>query len=957
MSGRARRLCTRAVTSLAAISIIIALVAAVRSTGFPGRDSGTNASSGHPIRSAEKHNLSSINDIHHDATTAPHASDLANPAAPTAAPKMVSAGPIVPVGPLPPNTIRFRSRTFTPTPSVSVPAPAQPGLTHRHYLVQYAKGAERTIKSVLAQRGIQVLQAVPPNAVAVSAPLDASLEGLDGVRAAFALSPQDRLSQPAAEMVAQAPEANSPLPMFVEFFSDVTATEATATLSALGVHSGPQPLNLPGHVVLTHVQANLVQSVSEVETVAWIIPATEALMTKDQVFYCLGAETATGNVANYVVGSDGWDGPGLGSASLTYHWDTVVGEPINSTFPQADLKAQIVQALTTWSKYVQVSFSESAVNTTRCFNIYAGTGAHNCDFPFQQGVLAHCFYPPPNPETIAGDLHLNNAYSWKIGQDYDIFSVALHEAGHGLGLDHSADPTAVMYPTYHGVVTDLAQDDINGIRQIYATQVAGPAAPTGLAPAGGTQVNSSVTFSWNAVSGATSYSVWLGKGTAASYQYVTTLSTANTSVNYTPSADGPYVWWVRATNSQGTGPWSAAAEFSFSGTSTPLPSKIVGLNPNGSSLPGPSVTFQWSADPNATAYTIWIGKGTPATYTYYVSQNVATNSATISLADIAGYVWWVRGSNSAGNGPWSDPATVTTTGAALTAPQNLSPSGGAVVNNALVTFAWGAVSGATMGYDVWVGAGTPASYQYSGGVNSWQGGTTWSYTLPASGSYVWWVRARGSGGAVGPWSAAAAFSYAPPAPPAPPAKITGLSPNGAVYAAGTTSVNLSWTADGSATAYTVWVGTGTPASYTFFASMTVSSPAAVVNLGASGPYVWWVRGQNAAGNGPWSDAATFSVNAAGLAAPQNLAPAGGAVVYNNQVTLTWNAVSGAAQYDVWVGTGTAAGYQYYAGGSGSGTSGVLILAAPGPYVWWVRARNGSTVGPWSAAAQFSYSNP
>ena len=52
----------------------------------------------------------------------------------------------------------------------------------------------------------------------------------------------------------------------------------------------------------------------------------------------------------------------------------------------------------------------------------------------------------------------------------DFLSVALHEVGHALGLDHSTVRGSVMYPTYDGCINNppsLTADDIAGIRAIY----------------------------------------------------------------------------------------------------------------------------------------------------------------------------------------------------------------------------------------------------------------------------------------------------------------------------------------------------------------------------------------------------------------------------------------------------------------------------------------------------------
>jgi len=93
-------------------------------------------------------------------------------------------------------------------------------------------------------------------------------------------------------------------------------------------------------------------------------------------------------------------------------------------------------------------------------------------FNFGSSTLARAYYPPPvNNYSLAGDINFNTAANFNVGTTYDLFTVAMHEFGHALGMSGSTVSSAAMWETYNGVKRGLATDDINGIRSIYSNNL------------------------------------------------------------------------------------------------------------------------------------------------------------------------------------------------------------------------------------------------------------------------------------------------------------------------------------------------------------------------------------------------------------------------------------------------------------------------------------------------------
>jgi hypothetical protein len=66
-------------------------------------------------------------------------------------------------------------------------------------------------------------------------------------------------------------------------------------------------------------------------------------------------------------------------------------------------------------------------------------------------------------------MALNTDFNWETDgvNHFDVETVFLHENGHVLGLGHSYDFSAIMFPSYQKVNRVLQQDDIAGVSFLY----------------------------------------------------------------------------------------------------------------------------------------------------------------------------------------------------------------------------------------------------------------------------------------------------------------------------------------------------------------------------------------------------------------------------------------------------------------------------------------------------------
>ena len=235
------------------------------------------------------------------------------------------------------------------------------------------------------------------------------------------------------------------------------------------------PALLAGHLVVSGPHSAL-GALAECDDVAYIMPASAELAAGIPLAGCAGAATEAGPVGEYVLVSRGWpQGCRRKCRAALFH-------------PLADGQDGCGHGP------VRNRAGASRVDAVRQFHAVAGAAAGGrtdaghpvrprCAWrrlPVRRRRAGRWRIPSiprrRTPEPIAGDLHLDADEPWRSGANVDLYSVALHEAGHALGLGHSDRPGAVMYP-YYKLSTGLTDDDIAGIRALYGSNVPPPPTP------------------------------------------------------------------------------------------------------------------------------------------------------------------------------------------------------------------------------------------------------------------------------------------------------------------------------------------------------------------------------------------------------------------------------------------------------------------------------------------------
>ncbi len=201
-------------------------------------------------------------------------------------------------------------------------------------------------------------------------------------------------------------------------------------------------------------------------------------------------------------GSYSLKGPAWSGTTVTYSF-AVANLPSNGLLPysrfitQPDVQAIIRSAMVRWEGVTGITFVQvpdgAGVDVRIGWGNLAVVGANTIGvtyYPLQASVT----YLAPelvveldDPATFGvgsggggsgsgngptGDM-APDIYGWFNAQT--LYQVAAHELGHALGLNHSNDPTALMYPVATSANPDVAAPDAAGVQVMYGLPFAGVA--------------------------------------------------------------------------------------------------------------------------------------------------------------------------------------------------------------------------------------------------------------------------------------------------------------------------------------------------------------------------------------------------------------------------------------------------------------------------------------------------
>ena len=493
--------------------------------------------------------------------------------------------------------------------------------------------------------------------------------------------------------------------------------------------------------------------------------------------------------------------------------------------------------------------------------------------------------------------------------------------------------------TYYYRVRALNSSGVAGAYSsvVYVTYKQTLSAPT---VTGGNDAQGRPTLKWNAVSGAAKYEVYRARSLNGDYiKYSTVTGTSYTNISYIENGN-TYYYKVRALDASGTaGAWSSIVSVTYRAASTgtlPAPAVTGGNDSQG------RPTLKWNAVTGAAKYEVYRARSLNGDYIKY-STVTGTSYTNISyIEDGNTYYYKVRALKSDGTaGAWSSIVSVTYRAASTGTLSAPTVTGG---NDAQgrPTLKWNAVSGAAK-YEVYRARSRSGDYIKYSTVT----GTSYTNTsyIENGNTYYYKVRALKSDGTAGAWSSIVSVTYR--------AASTGTLPAPAVTGGNDAQgrPTLTWKAVTGAAKYEIYRSYSRDGSYSKYSTQTSTAYTNSSYLTSGTTYYYKVRALDANGNaGPYSAAVSVTCRLK-LSAPSVT----GGKDSQGRPTLKWNAVSGAAKYEVYRSTSRSGTYTKYSTQTSTSYTNSSYLTSGTTYYYKVRALGSDgSYGPYSSVVSVTY---
>ena len=448
----------------------------------------------------------------------------------------------------------------------------------------------------------------------------------------------------------------------------------------------------------------------------------------------------------------------------------------------------------------------------------------------------------------------------------------------------------------------------------------------------GTDSQGRPTLKWNAVTGAAKYEVYRSYSENGPYtKYSTVTGTTYTNTSYLENGT-TYYYRVRALNSSGVaGAYSSVVYVTYKQT-LPAPTVTGGNDSQG------RPTLKWNAVTGASKYEVYRARSRSGEYIKYSTVTGTSYTNTSYIENGNTYYYKVRALDANGTaGAWSSVVSVTYK-QTLPAP---AVTGGND-SQGRPTLKWNAVSGAAK-YEVYRARSRSGEYIKYSTVT----GTSYTNTsyIEDGNTYYYKVRALKSDGTAGAWSSIVSVTYRA----ASTGTLSAPTVTGSTDSQGRPT--LKWNAVTGAAKYEIYRSYSRDGSYSKYSTQTSTAYTNSSYLTSGTTYYYKVRALKSDGTaGPYSAVVSVTCRLK-LSAPTVT----GGNDSQGRPTLKWNAVTGAAKYEVYRSTSRSGTYTKYSTQTSTSYTNSSYLTSGTTYYYKVRALGSDgSYGPYSSVVSVTY---